>query len=209
LLPGAADLAGKQCSGTVPASLAGLEFLGLRGTDGNQPSDVSEPLDLGYNRLDSSGVPSLLAFLSLHDPDWDETQTVPVTQIEVGLPISGGLDLSWIPISYTQDGGYYEISLADDLAGPYTVKGLTASKAVNSFWLSDLQANTQQYLHLRSYTPPHREQVNALWSEYSTAIAVLRSSRAVRSSTIQVFRGRHQVAFPPMPPPTMLLHSPR
>ena len=82
---GRLDLAGNQFSGAVPSSLAGLEFLGRPGMESIRPVDVSEPLDLGYNRLDSSGVPNLLAFLSLHDPDWDETQTVPVTQIEVSL----------------------------------------------------------------------------------------------------------------------------
>ena len=78
-----------------------------------------------------------------------------------------------MPISYTQDGGYYEISIANDPAGPYTVNGLTSDKAADSFWLGDVQANAQQYLRLRSYTPPHGDQVNALWSEYTPATAVL------------------------------------
>ncbi len=83
---------------------------------------------------------------------------------------TGYLSMHWTPILYTADGGYYEISYATSLAGPYTVYGVTADKLVDTAILTGLPPDVF-YLRLRTFTPAHGDQQNDLWSEYSTLLA--------------------------------------
>ena len=112
-----------------------------------------------------------------------DTQTVPPADLHITAVYSGGVGLSWTPISYTMDGGGYEISYATDPAGPYSVLGETTDKTVDSFQAEGLPASGGgYYFRLRSHTPPHfvvsdyrdthDDNPNDLYSLYSTPISV-------------------------------------
>jgi hypothetical protein len=147
-------------AGPVPAELTNLTKLG---------SFEGSVVDFGYNTLFSSD-PAVIDFLNARDPDWASTQTAPPTGLQA-VPAVGGMLFSWTPVSYTQDGGFYEISFATTLSGPYTVFGDTVDKAVVSILVTGLSAETPYYLRLRTYTPAHGEQQNDLWSKYTQPVS--------------------------------------
>ena len=172
------NLSGNQIN-SLPAeigSLTSLQTLDLSNNAlcGEAPTGLTDlaqltDLDMGYNCLAPSH-PSVQDFLSAHDPDWAETQTAPPTDLQAFPGATGGqIDLTWKPISYTQDSGYYEISYADSLNGPYTVHGVTPNKGVGAYSAQGL-AEKNYFFRLRTYTPAHGEQKNALWSGYTAPL---------------------------------------
>lgn len=169
-------LANNRLEGGIPPALGGIA--NLRGLwlennqlDGEIPPELTglgslTDLDLGYNRLSASDA-NLLAFLDTRDPDWPQTQTVAPTGLS-GAPGVTSVALTWTPILYTGHGGYYEVSYATGPGGPFTVHGLTPDKFTASYTADSLTSNTLYYFRLRTYTPAHGLQQNALWSTYTT-----------------------------------------
>jgi Leucine-rich repeat (LRR) protein len=137
--------------GEIPASLANLT--GLSATITN----------FGYNAL-SATDPILVAFLNTKDPDWYLTQTLPPENLTVRNIRRRGVTLSWTPIPYTGDGGYYEVGVATTPGGPYNFHRHTASKLTQRFIAANLQPGTTYYFVVRTFTPSHGQQENALTS---------------------------------------------
>jgi hypothetical protein len=174
-------LASNHLSGAIPPELGNLpNLLTLRlennALGGDVPATITNltnltDTDLGYNTLTTSN-PDVIAFLNGVDPDWANTQTVPPDDARiVGVSVGQGtqsVELEWTPIPYRGDGGYYEISYATTSGGPYTVHGTTGSKDASDYTVDDLPADPPAYyLVVRTHTPPHGAQQNALWSDYS------------------------------------------
>ncbi len=136
----------------IPASFTNLTALGI--------------LDLGYNQLTASGS-TLINFLNNKDPDWAQTQTIAPINLTAAAISANSIKLSWNPIVYTGDGGYYEIRAATSAGGPYSVQGATANKSSSGYTVSGLSPNTTYYFVLRTYTPAHGAQQSSLWSAYS------------------------------------------
>ncbi len=165
-----------RLSGTIPSTLGDLANLQYLRLDANQLSGVIPAelanlsslswLSLAYNMLIAED-PALLAFLSEHDPDWADTQTVPPTGLGATAVTSSTVELSWTPISYTSDGGYYEISYSTVQGGPYTIYDHTEDKEASGYLVDGLLPDMQYYFVLRTYTPARANQQNELWSWYS------------------------------------------
>jgi len=108
--------------------------------------------DSGYNRLNI--IDTVLSnFLTTNDSDWADTQTIAPTNLSATPQSSSEIALSWTPITYTADGGHYEISYEIGSTGTFTIHGTTASKSANN------------------YTPAHGDQQNELWSEYTGIVS--------------------------------------
>lgn len=150
------DVAGNQLSGPIPAGIVGL-------------GDYWE--NLGHNRLDAPEYPDIAA-----------TQTVPPTDVQVAS-IGMIATLTWTPIPYTVDGGYYEISYATAPAGSFLVHGHTADKTATSYTVTDLFPGRTYYFRVRTFTPAHTfgaadewgrwrsySQQSDLWSDYSATV---------------------------------------
>jgi hypothetical protein len=104
----------------------------------------------------------VITFLGSRDSDWAQTQTIAPTNLQA---VQQGTDvrLTWTPILYTGDGGYYEFSAAPALAGPYSVLGTTASKASSEYLASGLGSGSY-FIRMRTFTPQHYNQQSGLWS---------------------------------------------
>ena len=135
------ELAGNNLVGNVSKSICRLADAGVTG-------------DLAYNGLWSSRSRARQC-LDRMDPDWAATQTQPVRDLQVTAFFSDALELSWTPISYTQDGGGYRISLATSFTGTYTLHGTTSDKSASSYRVDGLEPGRTYYLRVRAFTPAH------------------------------------------------------
>jgi hypothetical protein len=124
-------------------------------------------IDVSYNRL------SFLDPCLSSPDDWEDTQTIPPSDLQLHNVMPTGLELGWTPIRYTTNGGYYEVSFATDPNGPFTVHGTTADKTNADYQAGSLPARTTYYVRIRTYSQALNDQVYDLWSEYSPAIAIL------------------------------------
>jgi len=127
-------------------------------------------LETDYNGLDIADN-SVIAFLNTNDSDWANTQTIAPKNLSATALSTNEIALSWSPITYTADGGYYEISISSDITGTYTVHGTTENKTANGYTLTGLAADTSYHFRVRTYTPAHDDQQNDIWSDYRSLSA--------------------------------------
>lgn len=179
-------LASNGLSGTLPLSiknLSGLTQLRLEknALKGRIPpticslQDNLSDVDLGYNGFFTLR-PSVRECLQTIDSDWRATQTTSVTALRVTEFYTNALRLAWRPISYTTDGGYYQIEIATVITGPYTIHGQTADKTRSSYLATGLESGRTYFFRVRTYTPPHDDQPSALLSTPALAIGVTQAT---------------------------------
>ena len=172
-----------QLSGSIPPQLGNLTnlwglYLSYNQLGGEVPPALTNLrnlswADLAYNKLTATD-PAVIAFLNAKDPDWAETQTVPPPDARgVAAPLGLAVQLSWTPILYTGDGGCYEVSYATTHGGPYKIHGTTADKRDTGYLADNLPPAAIHFFIVRTRTPAHGEQQNALWSDYSREVAVV------------------------------------
>ena len=144
------NLAGNQLHGEIPAALANLTEI------------ASLHLNLGSNQLKASD-PALLIYLAAHEPWGGNSQTIEPTNLTVSGGDSSSVILSWQPIVYAWDAGYYEVGISQTPAGPYAFDpaNRTADKWASSLQIGDLNQGETYYFVVRTVTLP-------LWINPST-----------------------------------------
>lgn len=145
-----------QLSGEIPASITALTQL------------IADPTktNIGHNRFWSNNA-SVLAFLATKQSDWQSTQTVPPTNLQAEPLSTNTILLTFSPIAYSADGGYYEVSYQPNGNSSFIVHGVTPNKSATSYTLDNLQPATAYTIRLRTFTPAHTYQPSSLWSVYS------------------------------------------
>lgn len=145
----------------------------LRGVIPSQLTKLTSllTLELGYNTLRADD-PALLNFLTIPQSDWAATQTVAPSNLRVTVPTATSVALTWQPISYTADVGYYEVLMAPQAAGPYARVGVTADKHASSLTITDLPPGATRYFLVRTFTAKHGLQQNDLLSDSTDPVAV-------------------------------------
>ncbi len=119
------DLSNNAFTGSIPSDigdLSKLETLKLdrNALEGAAPVSMKNltaltKLNLDYNMLESSGNEETDTFLAEKEGrDWQATQTIAPTGLKVTQTTIDSISLSWEPISYTADGGKYEIIVSPD-----------------------------------------------------------------------------------------------
>ncbi|NJN67788.1 MAG: choice-of-anchor D domain-containing protein, partial [Chloroflexaceae bacterium] len=178
------NLSHNHLSGSIPdlSMLASLTDLTLNGNQlsGDIPTSLSAltslvNLDLGYNRLTASD-PTLLAFLEApgnKDPDWRKTQTLPPTDITAETLTDTMVRISWTPILYTGNGGFYRVWYAAQPAGGdyLPTESTTANKSTPGYIVTGLQPDTTYSFLVRTFTPAHTANQNALTSTRSLEVS--------------------------------------
>ena len=150
------NLSNNALSGTIPVELSYL--VNLTG------------FDLGHNRLSTSD-PKLIAFLNAKNSMWVNTQTIAPIELGVKFATTDIVGLTWTPIAYTADGGYYQVYSSTLPGGPFNLVGVTASKLESAFTIEHLNPAVSYYFRLRTYTPAFGYQQNELWSDFSEVIS--------------------------------------
>ncbi|MEM7533010.1 MAG: fibronectin type III domain-containing protein [Chloroflexota bacterium] len=178
--------------GTIPeeiGSLSQLEnlFLDYNRLLGPVPLSLVNLTNLSrfvidYNRLSATGN-GLLQFLETKNPEWQMTQTLPPMNVSAIVDSRDEIILTWQPISYTWDIGYYEIRYATNADGPFAVHGRTESKGDAGYPVTGLDAGTTYYFRVQTYSAVDWDLVNGeprSWlSEFSETV----SAQTVADST--------------------------
>jgi len=115
----------------------------------------------------SATDPGVLTFLANHESDWAATQTVPPAALQLVNQTATSVTLLWTPIPYQANGGGYEVGYATQPGGPYTVHGITNDKSANTYTVNGLRPGQTYYFAVRTYTPAHSSNTNALRSAFS------------------------------------------
>lgn len=144
-------LENNQLSGTIPAGVCKVE----------------SALGLGFNRLTAAADPCVAA----KAPDWAATQTVAPGNVRVQSLTASTMEVSWTPIAYTGDGGYYEVLCGNQPGGPYTIMGTTAG--TGGKFATNLIIGAAPNCVVRTYTPAHGDQQSDLTSLDSAEVQLL------------------------------------
>ena len=173
------SLGGNHLSGNIPTELANLTRLQQLNLDRNRLSG-SIPTELGnltrlrllYFFIDWDALhttdPTLTAFLNAVDSGWQGTQTIAPQNVSTSSPTATSLNLTWTPIAYVGDAGFYQVLYSTVAGGPYTpFPATTAGKAATTFTLTGLSANTTYYFVVQTTTNPNAHNTNTVTSEFS------------------------------------------
>lgn len=175
-----------QLSGPIPpelGDLVNLQYLQLCGNQlsGEVPSSIANLInmswmDIGYNALSCSD-PAVLSYLAQYDSYWQQTQTVPPTNVTACNPGAGSASLTWSPIEFNYYDGYYEVGYGATSGGPYTFDpaNRTADKMSSSLSITGLSPGQPAYFAVRTVSLPN-------YSNQSTLISA-ESAEAATTST--------------------------
>jgi len=177
-------LSQNRLSGALPTSL-GVPPLSMLALDGNHLTgeipasflQLVQPqfgtLDLRWNALWSND-PALVAALNKRHSwgvDFEDTQTVPPEGLGVGSPAGSSLVVSWSPILYQSDTGGYQVFVASQRRGPFTLAGTVPSKALGWYQVTGLQPGTTYYFYVCSSTLAHPFNPTDLMSPPSAVVS--------------------------------------
>ena len=168
-------LQSNHLSGTIPASLGARTTLLVLELQSNQlagpvPSALTNMTSLytdwtntGYNAL-YSDEPAVIAFLNLKDAGWSTTQTIAPTGVTATSLDNAIIHVSWLPVTYTANPGYYKVLISETPGGPYTLAGQTADKTTSSVQVTGLTPGTRYYFVVRTVTNAHANNLNIVES---------------------------------------------
>ncbi len=172
-LPNLTGFTGMLTFGVASNKLTGdLDVTGI-GTLTGLPAGE---LDLRWNGFYSATNNAvLIAFLNSKQlgGNWQSTQTIPPTGIGL-VPVAGpGAQVTWTPIAYTADTGYYEVLYSTTPGGPYTAfPTVTANKSASSLVVWPLSAPQNYCFVVRTVTNPHANNTNTVVSDLSGEVCV-------------------------------------
>lgn len=170
------SLYGNELS-SLPVEIGNLTYLTGLWLGGNRLSSLPPEignltnltyLTLSYNRL-VTPEEDLRSFVAAYDRDWASTQTIVPTNVEVTDLSNKQIELTWTPIVFQDEGGYYEISISD--GGSFIVHSTTENKSNSTHLIDGLASGTTYDIRIRTYTPAHDAQPNELWSDYSPVVS--------------------------------------
>jgi Leucine-rich repeat (LRR) protein len=149
-------LQGNQLVGDIPTSFSNLSSLSL--------------LNLTFNGLIASDA-GVDAFVTGLQGLWKDTQTIAPGNV-VATPVSATqAKLTWTPVSYVFNPGGYLVKYGKK-TGIYTDSVLVSGKDKTTVTISNLQADSTYFYVVQSYTNPHANNGNTIYSLNSTERSV-------------------------------------
>lgn len=128
-------------------------------------------MNLGYNMLSSTDT-NLLALLKTRAPGWEATQTVAVGNVQAKVLSDTSAMLTWKPVAYAADGGYYDVLSMPAGGNLFKSVGHTTNKSSSSFTVTGLTAGKSYSFVIRTFTPKHTDQQYDLSSDSTNPVTV-------------------------------------
>lgn len=166
------DLSHNQLEGNIPYEILNVDRYFVFDATSNRlsgrlPKELGDittkwvRVRLRWNALYPVEVP-VFEFIGLHhEGDFGGTQSYgPVDLAAAGM--GDTVRLSWSPISYQADSGGYQILYRQREDEPWTVYGMTNSKATTFFTVTGLETGRDYYFALRTVTYPHANNRNTV-----------------------------------------------
>ena len=189
------DLSGNRLSGTIPPEVTSRTLLTQLSLARNQlvgliPDAITaltalNGMAIDYNGLYSSGNAATNTFLVLKQANWASTQTVQPAGLTA---VNQGSDVlvTWTPIPYTGDSGYYEIGFNTDGSGTYTFNAgnQTVDKSGNQFLITGLAAQTAYFFTVRTRTLAQGTQLNTVVSATPARVSLTTNSPTTPTVTL-------------------------
>jgi hypothetical protein len=94
-------------------------------------------------------------------------QTIAPDQVTATALDGAKVLLSWIPIPYTADAGYYKVLSSQTQGGPYGLAGQTTDKTASSVEVNGLTPGETYYFVVQTHTSAHANNPNAVESDIS------------------------------------------
>lgn len=172
-----------RLSGPLPKELGQLtalqylsvSFNALRGAIPTEIVNMSGLLDdassFGYNALytNDSAVRNFVNRKS-QGGDFEETQTVSPSNIQLTTTTDRSATLTWLPIRYSYYGGGYQVAVSTTPGGTPVLVQTTNSKTADSIVVRDLQPSTTYYFTVTTVSHPIQGQVIAVVSDPSAPV---------------------------------------
>jgi hypothetical protein len=185
------NLSANQLSGSIPTTFGNLHALtalqlennALTGTIPSQlvnTNVLGSNLNLSYNGL-SATDPTLLTYLNNHEPNWASTQTTAPGNVHAVAVTGTSMSVGWTPIPYTADGGYYDVLVSTN-GGVFQSVGHTADKTKSGFIVTGLTSGQSYQVSVRTTTPTHSGQSNAITSIGSDPVTPIAAPSSYTSS---------------------------
>ncbi len=122
-------------------------------------------VNISYNTFEIENlIPSLREHLANQNNNLD-TQTIPPTVTSIIRLSASNAQVSWVPITYSGDTGFYEVHCYDhplDNPGPPISSQRTVDKNATSLIIQGLTADTNYFCGIRTVTEPHSIQKNTV-----------------------------------------------
>ncbi|MCP5051839.1 MAG: hypothetical protein GY940_32025, partial [bacterium] len=180
------NLGNNRIEGPIPdeiGDLRNLEELNLGSNNLTGPVPVSilklTNLECGlfgrpweFNRLFSNNE-RVKAFLARMGIYWENTQTVPPTQVSASPVFSTSVKVSWQPIKFIWKTGGYQVYYSTGPSGPWTYAGMTASKSEAFLYIHGLTPGQTFYFRVRTKTDAHNENSNPLVSHPGKVVSAV------------------------------------
>ena len=109
--------------------------------------------------------------------DWQSTQTVWPENVGAGNGTGCSVTVSWDPVGYLVDPGGYRFEVAPANTGPWEEVGVfVPSKTTTSVTVTGLDPGTTYWFRVRSYTLPHGNNQNTVFSVPSAGVSATTAS---------------------------------
>jgi hypothetical protein len=169
-----------QLEGNIPAVLSNLSYLTYLALHSNKLCgsiplsliylSLLSDLKIGYNALYTDND-TLRDFLNSKDPNWETTQTTAPSDLSAAVISGSSVEVSWTPISYTEDPGGYLVYYSMVSGRNYTpYNDITADKSISKMEVTGLNPDTTYYFVVQTRTDPHTNNSNTVVSNYSREV---------------------------------------
>lgn len=170
------DISNNDLRGTVPADFLSLTNL------------IDNLSDFRFNAI-RTGNSQLRQFLDQKQDggDWESTQTVEPTGVQVVSTTDRSAIVRWNLIDYQSDPGGYRVSATPSTGGSAVVT-TTPTKFDNEILVRGLASSTSYTFTVRTVTHPHGLQKNTVVSDSSQPATGMTAAAVVLPATIEVVR---------------------
>jgi Leucine-rich repeat (LRR) protein len=159
------DISGNKITGPVPSSILNLTELGVSYSSWDDPY-----VNFGYNMLYSDDE-AVREYLDTRDHGWQDSQTVPPTDLYAVPYYNNSVKVTWTPIRYKIGTGKYLVYYSTSAVGPWIPAGSTDSNYAEYFQVTGLEKGITYYFTVRTFTDAHDNNPNPLTSPSSAIVS--------------------------------------